>query len=61
MAEKTVDYLRCPNCSYVYEVTQDKCPQCGKDTVINESELDQEVFNLKESDITNIFFLKTIF
>lgn len=48
MAEKVVDYLRCPNCSYVYEATQDKCPQCGKDTVINESELDQEVFNLND-------------
>ena len=48
MSEKIVDYLRCPNCSYVYEATQDKCPGCGKETVINESELDQEVFNLND-------------
>ena len=48
MAEKIVDYVRCPDCSYVYEATQDKCPQCGKDTVINESERNQEVFNLND-------------
>ena len=48
MATKTVDYVRCPNCSYVYEATLDKCPQCNKDTVINEAELDTEVFNLNE-------------
>ena len=48
MTQKTVDYVRCPNCSYVYEAIKDKCPQCGKDTVINESELDSEVFNLND-------------
>jgi uncharacterized OB-fold protein len=46
--EKTVDYIRCPECSYVYEAFQDKCPQCGKDTVINEELLSQEVFNLND-------------
>ena len=48
MAEKTVDYVRCPNCSYVYEATEDKCPQCKKDTVINENEIDTQVFNLND-------------
>jgi uncharacterized OB-fold protein len=48
MAEKIVDYVRCPNCSYVYEATKDECPQCKKKTVINESELEQEVFNLND-------------
>ena len=48
MTTKTVDYVRCPKCSYVYEATQDKCPQCGKDTVINESDIDTEVFNLND-------------
>ena len=48
--EKTVDYIRCPECSYVYEAFQDKCPQCGKDTVINEELLSQEVFNLNDQD-----------
>ena len=48
MTTKTVDYVRCPECSYVYEAIMDKCPHCGKDTVINESELDSEVFNLND-------------
>ena len=43
-----VDYVRCPECSRVYEATEDKCPQCGKATVINESELEQVVFNLND-------------
>ena len=46
--EKTVDYIRCPECSMVYEATQDNCPQCGKATIINESEVDSVVFNLNE-------------
>lgn len=48
MVEKTVDYIRCPECSYVYEATLDKCPQCQKDTIISESMLTEEVFNLNE-------------
>ena len=48
MAEKIVDYVRCPNCSYVYEATEDECPQCHQPTVINEGELDQEIFNLND-------------
>ena len=44
--QNVVDYVRCPNCSYVYEATDDKCPQCGKDTVINESQLEEKVFNI---------------
>ena len=48
MTTKTVDYVRCPNCSYVYEATMDKCPQCNQDTVINEEMLSEEVFNLNE-------------
>lgn len=46
--EKITDYLRCPNCSCVYEATLDKCPQCGKETIINESDLQDEVFNLND-------------
>ena len=46
MNEKEVDYVRCPNCSYVYEATEDKCPKCGKETVINEDLLSQETFNV---------------
>ena len=46
MKEEKVDYTRCPECSYVYEATLDKCPQCGKDTIINESNLCEAVFNL---------------
>ena len=46
--EKVVDFVRCPKCSFVYEATQDKCPQCGEDTVINEAMLSEEVFNLKD-------------
>ncbi len=48
MVEKIVDYVRCPECSYVYEATLDRCPQCNKETVINEELLSQEVFNLNE-------------
>ena len=48
MATKSVDYVRCPKCSYVYEATMDKCPQCNQDTVINEEMLSEEVFNLNE-------------
>ena len=50
MAEKqtAVDYVRCPQCSMVYEAKEDKCPQCGKETVINEDVLFQEVFNLND-------------
>ena len=48
MVEKIVDYIRCPKCSYVYEATLDKCPQCNEDTVINEEILTQEVFNLND-------------
>jgi len=46
--EVTVDYVRCPECSYVYEATRDACPQCGKATIINEEVLTQEVFNLND-------------
>ena len=46
--EKVVDYVRCPECSYVYEITEDKCPQCHHDTVINEEILTQKVFNLND-------------
>lgn len=48
MAEKevTVDYVRCPECSFVYEATLDKCPLCKHDTIISEEALSQEVFNL---------------
>lgn len=44
--EIKVDYVRCPNCSYVYEATQDECPHCKKPTVISESQLDEKVFNI---------------
>ena len=46
--QKTVDYIRCPECSYVYEVIEDKCPQCGKETIINEEVIVQKVFNLND-------------
>ena len=46
--ETVVDYLRCPECQYVYEATLDECPQCHKATVINEEALSQEVFNLND-------------
>lgn len=46
--EVKVDYVRCPNCSYVYEATEDKCPKCNSDTIINESEIDQKIFNLND-------------
>lgn len=46
--EVKVEYLRCPNCSYVYEATEDHCPQCGKDTIIDESLLEERVFNLND-------------
>ena len=46
MSEVTVDYIRCPECSYVYEATEDHCPSCGKLTIINEEMLQEKVFNL---------------
>ena len=46
--EAVTDYVRCPECSYVYEATLDKCPKCNKDTLINEEVLTQEVFNLND-------------
>ena len=46
--QAVVDYIRCPECSMVYEVTEDKCPKCGKETVINEEVILQEVFNLND-------------
>lgn len=49
MAKETVvDYVRCPECSYVYEAILDKCPQCQHETIINEEVLSQEVFNLND-------------
>ena len=44
----TVDYIRCPECSYVYEATEDKCPKCNHITVITESLLSEKVFNLND-------------
>lgn len=44
--EIKVDYVRCPNCSNVYEATQDKCPKCDQPTVISESQLEERVFNI---------------
>lgn len=44
--ETVVDYVRCPECSYVYEATLDRCPQCDKPTEISEAALSQQVFNL---------------
>ena len=46
MAENKIDYVRCPNCSYVYEATKDKCPQCNQDTVISEDLIQEDVFNI---------------
>ena len=48
MTKQIVDYVRCPNCSYVYEATEDKCPQCKTETLITEALLEQEVFNLND-------------
>ena len=48
MTKQIVDYIRCPECSYVYEATEDKCPKCQKETIITESLLEQEVFNLND-------------
>ena len=44
--ELVVDYVRCPNCSYVYEATEDKCPQCHQETIISEGQLEEKVFNI---------------
>ena len=44
--ETVIDYVRCPECSYVYEATEERCPQCGKLTVISESMLEEKVFNI---------------
>ena len=46
--EVIIDYIRCPECSCVYEATKDECPQCQHKTVINEELLTQEVFNLND-------------
>ena len=54
--QAVVDYVRCPECSYVYEATKDKCPQCGKDTVINEEIITQEVFNLNDQICVSFCF-----
>lgn len=48
MKEVVVDYVRCPECSTVYEATEDKCPKCGKETIINEEMLSEKIFNLNE-------------
>ena len=48
LKSETIDYIRCPECSYVYEATLDKCPQCKHTTIINEELLSQQVFNLNE-------------
>ena len=46
--EISIDYIRCPKCSMVYEATEDKCPQCGQDTVITEEAVLEKVFNLND-------------
>lgn len=46
--EMIVDYIRCPECSMVYEATEDVCPKCGKETVINEDIVEQVVFNIND-------------
>lgn len=43
-----IDYIRCPECSMVYEATEDKCPRCHKDTIISEALLTEKVFNLND-------------
>ena len=48
LRENVIDYVRCPNCSYVYEATEDRCPQCQQITIINEAVLQQQVFNLND-------------
>lgn len=49
MTEKNeTKYVRCPNCSYVYESTEEECPQCHEKTVINEDLENQIVFNLND-------------
>lgn len=46
--ERKVDYVRCPECSNVYEASKDKCPACGKDTIISEGLVNEVVFNLND-------------
>ena len=48
LKNSNVDYVRCPKCSYVYEASQDKCPQCNADTIISEELLEEPVFNLND-------------
>ena len=48
MAEKEIEYKRCPKCSYVYEVTEEKCPQCKEPNRIDEALQNEPVFNLME-------------
>jgi len=48
MAEQEIKYKRCPNCSYVYEDTLEKCPQCNEPNSINESVDNEPVFNLMD-------------
>ena len=40
------EYVRCPNCSFVYSSDLDKCPNCGEPHPINEDMNDENVFNI---------------
>lgn len=43
-----MEYIRCKNCSFVYDITQQFCPNCGAETVVSE-DLDKEaVFNIND-------------
>ena len=42
------EYVRCPNCSFVYSADLDKCPKCGGNTQIDESTNTEPVFNLND-------------
>lgn len=45
---KPNQYVRCQNCSYVYESSEGKCPRCGALHTVNESETNEAVFNLND-------------
>lgn len=48
MTVESVNYCKCPKCSFVYDSRQTECPECGTPTPINE-ELDNSViFNIND-------------
>lgn len=43
-----IEYVRCPNCSCVYNQDLGKCPECGELVPVDESINNEPIFNIND-------------